>query len=268
LNRLKVYIAFHRKGKIISDDKMYTPLQVGKEISNVDLDMQNDASGKNISLKNGVYSELTGWYWIWKNKQHKFVGTGHYRRYFTLQQSFLRKTGKLFLFLIGLKNKRYGLYYVSSNSKWKNRILTTEQVEKLMQKYDVILPVKKKFAYSVYTQYKKRHNEKDIILTRKIVEEKYPEYIKSFDETFNSQEMYAFNMFIMPWEIFDRYMNWLFSILFELEKRTEIDWNDQYQKRVCAFMAERLQTVWFNKNQLNIKELTILYFKKMKNPVI
>ena len=76
--------------------------------------------------------------------------------------------------------------------------------------------------------------------------------------------MYSFNMFIMPWNLFDKYMEWLFSILFELEKRSDINIEDKYQKRVCAFMAERLQTVWVNKNNLKIKELPILYFKKTK----
>ena len=60
-------------------------------------------------------------------------------------------------------------------------------------------------------------------------------------------------------------MNWLFEILFELEKRSEIDINDKHQKRVCACMAERLQTVWINKNShLKVKELFVLYFKNNK----
>jgi len=71
-------------------------------------------------------------------------------------------------------------------------------------------------------------------------------------------------MFIMRWELFDAYMTWLYSVLFELEKRADIDRSDKYQKRLCAFMAERLQTVWINHQKLNTKELDILYFKKIK----
>ncbi|MCF6358526.1 MAG: DUF4422 domain-containing protein, partial [Draconibacterium sp.] len=59
-------------------------------------------------------------------------------------------------------------------------------------------------------------------------------------------------------------MEWLFGILFELEKRSVINMDNKYQKRVCAFMAERLQTVWIKKNKLKVKELPVLYFKKMK----
>jgi hypothetical protein len=69
----------------------------------------------------------------------------------------------------------------------------------------------------------------------------------------------------MPWHLFDKYMNWLFTILFELEKRSDINMADKYRKRVCAFMAERLQTVWIEKNKLKVKELPVLYFKNLKS---
>jgi hypothetical protein len=260
-----VYVAFHRAGKVISDELMYNPIQVGKKNSLTELNMLNDATGNSISDKNNIYSELTGWYWIWKNTKHDFVGTSHYRRYFTVEKATLTQhLGKFFLFFAGLKMKRHGLFYVNSEKKWKNRILTLDQTKILMENYDVVLPVKKKFPYTVYKQYKRRHNEMDIILTRQIISEKQPGYLEAFDKTFASKELYSFNMFIFPWNLFDEYMNWLFEILFELEKRSDIDLNDQYQKRVCAFMAERLQTVWLEHKKLKVKELNVLYFKKYK----
>ena len=173
---------------------------------------------------------------------------------------------KKLLFLIGLQKKRHGLYYVRNRKKWEDKILSESQVQEFLVKYDAILPQKKKFRYSVYEQYKRRHNESDLQLARQIVAEKYPDYLEAFDKTMHAKEMYAFNMFILSWEIFDDYMKWLFTILFELEKQAKIDFGDPYQKRLCAFMAERFQTVWFQKNNLKIKELPVLYFKKMKQP--
>jgi hypothetical protein len=265
MNNFMIYVAFHREGKVVSEDNLYKAIQVGKKSSRLDLEMINDADGENISDKNNIYSELTGWYWIWKNAKHDFVGTSHYRRYFTIDQpSIVRKIAKLILILTGQRMKRHGLLQVRSNHRWKNRILSKEQVKALMQEYDALLPVKKKFPYSVYEQYKRRHKEEDIKLTRKIIEEKHPDFLVEFDNTFNSKEIYPFNMFVLPWKLFDEYMNWLFSILFELEKRSKIDFNDHYQKRVCAFMAERLQTVWLNHHKIKVNELNILYFKKNK----
>lgn len=261
----KVYIAFHQKGEIITNDLSYTALQVGKSITNMQLDIQNDATGDTISNKNGIYSELTGWYWIWKNQKHDFIGTAHYRRYFTSAPvSFTRNIGKLFLYLIRLKKKRHGLLYVKNSQKWHQKILSTSEIQSFMNEFDAILPQKKKFKYSVFEQYARRHNKKDIVLTRAILKEKYTNYVETFDAIFNGNEMYSFNMFILPWHLFDSYMNWLFTILFELEKRSDINLADKYQKRVCAFMAERLQTVWITHNNLKIKELPVLYFKKLK----
>ena len=261
----KVYVAFHRAGKIISNDKIYTALHVGKMTSKLALDILDDAGGEQISSRNEIYSELTGWYWIWKNRKHDFVGTAHYRRYFTIVPlSTIRKIGKLLLFFIGLNKKRHGLLYVNDSRKWRQNILSLNDIQTLMKDFDVILPQKKKFKYSVFEQYSRRHNKNDVLLTRQIIKEQQPEYITAFDETFESYEMYSFNMFIMPWRLFNNYMEWLFGILFELEKRSDINMDDKYQKRVCAFMAERLQTVWIIKNKLKVKELPILYFKKMK----
>lgn len=261
----KIYVAFHQNGEVIPKDECYTALQVGKSISNLQLNIKNDATGENISTKNDIYSELTGWYWIWKNQRHDYIGTAHYRRYFTATPlSNIRKIGKMLLFLIGLKKKRHGIWYVKNSKKWRQNILSLDEIQLFMNEFDIILPQKKQFNKSVYQQYARRHKEKDIMHTEEILKEKFPEYLDSFKTVFNGSEMYAFNMFIMPWSLFDNYMKWLFTILFELEKRSKIDKTDKYQKRVCAFMAERLQTVWIEKNKLKAKELPVLYFKKLK----
>jgi len=261
----KVYVAFHREGELIPEDSVYTALHVGKTNSKLNLKILNDNDGDQISAKNEVFSELTGWYWIWKNRKHDFVGTAHYRRYFTISHpSVFRKIGKLLLYFIGLNKKRRGLWYIKDSEKWKKRVISNDSILQLIGKFDIILPQKKKFKYSVFEQYSRRHNKNDILITKQIIKEQHPEYVSAFEETFNGSEMYPFNMFIMPWNLFVNYMEWLFDILFELEKRSEINMGDKYQKRVCAFMAERLQTVWINKNKLKIKELPILYFKSNK----
>jgi hypothetical protein len=97
-------LRFHRDGKIVSEDNLYKAIQVGKKNSRLELEMINDADGEIISDKNNIFSELTGWYWIWKNTKHDLVGTSHYRRYFTVEHpSFIRKFGKLILVFTGQK---------------------------------------------------------------------------------------------------------------------------------------------------------------------
>ena len=154
--------------------------------------------------------------------------------------------------------------YVRWVNRWRKRILKASQMEAILRDYDLILPQKKRFKHTVYEQYKRRHQEEDILLTRTILAGKYPAYLSSFDEVFSGKEMYAFNMFVMPRHLFDEYMSWLFDLLFELEKQASIRMDDKYQKRLCAFMAERLQTVWVHHKKLKVKELAIIYFKHMK----
>ena len=61
-------------------------------------------------------------------------------------------------------------------------------------------------------------------------------------------------MFICKKDILDSYCEWLFSILFELENRIDINNRNDYQKRVYGFISERLLTVWILKNKLNVHE--------------
>ena len=71
-------------------------------------------------------------------------------------------------------------------------------------------------------------------------------------------------MFILTHYEFNRLMEWLFDILFEFEKRIDTADYKDYQKRVFGFMSERLITTWFNFHKLNVKELPIVFFKKLK----
>lgn len=260
-----IYIACHQKENIPNVGGEYVALQVGKAHSKIISGFVSDDSGINISDKNPYYSELTGWYWIWKNQKHDIIGTCHYRRYFTSKgTSMLRKIGTIFQWIAGIYKKHYGLIYTNNISKWQQHILNSSEIKTFLNEFDIILPVAKIFKYSVREQYTKRHRAADITLTREIIKEQQPEYLDSFDAVFTGNRLHSFNMMITRWGIFDEYMRWLFPILFELEKRSDFPKNDPYQKRLCAFMAERLQSVWMNHNELKIKELPVIYFKKSK----
>ena len=70
-------------------------------------------------------------------------------------------------------------------------------------------------------------------------------------------------MFVMKKEKFDEYCQWLFTILFELEKRIDISNYNQYESRVFGFISERLFNVWLEKQALNTKEIDVVFLEKI-----
>jgi len=71
-------------------------------------------------------------------------------------------------------------------------------------------------------------------------------------------ELHLYNMFVMKSEDFDRYMEWLFALMPEVEEKIDISNYDNYQARVFGFLSERLFNVWLVKNQLKIKTLPVV----------
>ena len=59
--KIKILVATHKCAQMPKDD-MYIPLHVGRE-GKTDLGFVGDNTGDNISLKNSLWSELTGLYW-------------------------------------------------------------------------------------------------------------------------------------------------------------------------------------------------------------
>ena len=103
-------------------------------------------------------------------------------------------------------------------------------------------------------------------VTRQIISERYPEYIPAYDRWMARTYGHHFNMFVMkkPW--FDAYCQWLFSILFELEKRLDIADYDEYNKRVFGFVSERLIDCWLETNRLSYTEMPVVFMENQHWP--
>lgn len=252
-----IYIITHKIFDSYFEDKEhYKVLNVGSSINSIE-GYANDNVGDNISFKNPNFCELTGLYWIWKNGQEEkkdITGLIHYRRYYTTRiQDFLYT------------------YFGRMPT-----VLPYEIIENNLTKYDVILPVSEKICKTVKQSYAIAHNEEDLELTRKSILKICPEYLESFDKVMKSHSYYYANMIICKKEIMDLYSEWLFSILFDLEEKIDIDkYTDSYQKRVFGFLSERLLHVWVVHNDLRIKEFPVFnteerkmnFFQKNRNRV-
>jgi len=93
---VKIYPFYYKPQPILLADNNYVPIWAGKNNAQGIHGFTGDDFGDNISDKNKYFSELSGIYWIWKNRKSDVVGTCHYRRYFTLaNEPFSYKTKRL-----------------------------------------------------------------------------------------------------------------------------------------------------------------------------
>lgn len=231
---VKIIVATHKKYQMPTDD-MYIPLQVGKE-GKENIGYTCDNTGDNISNRNPYYCELTGLYWGWKNLKTDYMGLVHYRRNFTK-----------------------GRVYTTNKEKRLNCVLSKEQINKLLDKTDIVLPKKRNYYIeSLYSHYAHTHYVEALDETRKVIEEKKPKYLKEFDKLHTRKSAHMFNMFIMKKEILNEYCTWLFDILFELEKRIDPTQYDSFHARYLGRVSELLLDVWINTNGLEYIETNVV----------
>lgn len=234
---IKILVAAHKRAPMPQDD-MYLPTHVGKALSSDNFGYTPDNTGDNISAKNKSFCELTGIYWAWKNLNADFVGLVHYRRLF-----------------------------VNRNSLFCKDILSREKAEELLASHDVILP-KQRHYYIETTrgQYEHAHNPHDLIVVEDILKERHPQYLSAFAKVMSRTYGHRFNMFIMKRELFNNYCEWLFDVLFELEKRIDTTKYNKYNSRVFGFISERLLDVWVEANNVNYTEQKVIFTERQNWP--
>ena len=225
----KILVAAHKKFQMPRNQKLYFPILVGAIYNyKQGINYQRDDEGVNISNKNPSYSELTAIYWAWKNlKNIDAVGLVHYRRYFIRKWHF-------------------------SNL---NNVIDEKNVEKLLSKYDVILPRKRHYYIeTIYSHYVHSHHKEPLNATRKTIIKLYPSYLSSFDKVMSRRSAHMFNMFIMKKDYFDEYCEWLFNILGDVENSIDINGYSEQEKRVFGYLSEMLMDVWIEKNNIKFIE--------------
>lgn len=245
---LQIIIATHKRYQM-PKDKVYLPLHVGADIKDengnkLDLGYLKDNTGDNISELNPFFCELTGLYWAWKNLYADYIGLVHYRRHFCME-----KKGK---------------------NIWDN-ILTYNQIKPYLGQIKIFVPNKRKYYIeTLYSHYKHTHYSNQLDETRKIISEKYPAYLKSYDRVINHTYGYMFNMMIIQKELLNDYCTWLFDILFELTKRIDVSELSTFQSRFYGRISEIIFNVWLDYQIRNrklqkaqIKEIPYIHMEKI-----
>lgn len=244
---VKVVVATHKKYQM-PDNELYLPLHVGAEGkfddqgNPLDLGYLKDNTGDNISELNSSFCELTGLYWAWKNLNSDYIGLVHYRRHFSMK-----------------------------NKPGFENILTLSELKPYLGTIKIFVPNKRRyFIETLYSHYEHTHYAIQLDETRKIIMERHPEYLNSYDKVLKRTYGYMFNMMIMEKSFLDNYCEWLFDILFELRKRIDMPELSPFQGRYYGRISEIIFNVWLDKmlttGQIakeEIKEIPYIHMEKI-----
>lgn len=251
MSKIKIIVCCH-KNDIRKSSDVYLPIHVGKAISNTDLGILGDDTGDNISIKNKSYCELTGMYWAWKNlKDVDYIGLCHYRRYFDFNH-----VGRRFFPITTIKSCVFDQINLD----------LTKEAESWLEQGGSIVAKACHLSTSVYYHYCEGHYSSDFRILGDIIRDTLPpKYIQAFMDTqLNSNQFSPFNMFIMRWEQFDRYCQWLFPLLQKVEEKINIANYSTFQKRIYGYMAERLLNVYIAAEKIKTKQYPVLKISEEK----
>ena len=243
----KILVCCHKESKIPSDN-MYMPIHVGKALSNMNLGIQGDDTGDNISIKNSCYCELTGMYWAWKNlKNIDVVGLCHYRRFFDFHHQC-----ESFFPITNFNVEDYDKVDLS---------VPADVLSKLDDK-TIIVASPTRYNMSLYADYCCQHVSDDFLTLLKVVWEKNDIELQNafFKVFYQNNCLRHYNMFMMTWGLFDKYCTWLFDILEQVEQRTDISNYTPVQRRIYGYMAERLLNVFIERYCLKPIEKKVIWF--------
>ena len=273
-------VAFHKKYFSYEDD-IITPIYVGAKINKENLKYLKDSTGDNISEKNENFCELTGIYWIWKNVDADFYGMMHYRRYLSFEDRLEYKIKRIIYVFSRLFYLNSIINMLDMKELFQIKICEEEIIRKeimkvskniinKIQKYDIFLHKKEIFNKSVYEQYKNVHIVEHLDKLLEIIASEYTEIYPYYERKIKKgNKIYPLNMFIMKKKYFFEYSEFIFDVLFKLEKKIKIPL-DTYQKRVFGFLSERMMLPFIeylkDKKNVRVKEGIVLYLnRKEKN---
>ena len=245
MTNIKILVCCHKKD-ICASQYPYLPIQVGKKNSLVNLGIQGDDIGDNISEKNPYYAELTGMYWAWKNlKDVDIIGLCHYRRYFDFHHQIVD-----YLPCTKLPASELNKLDLS---------IPKNIVSKLSN--SIVVAKRNNSRHSVYHDYCSGHISDDFHVLEKVISEHCDvNYLNAFNKImYRNNKCSLFNMFIMSWGNFDSYCKWLFSIFSEMEKHVDLSNRTPSQNRIFGFMAERLLNVYIEANNLKTIERPVIW---------
>lgn len=243
----------------ILHNKVFHPILVGKFIKNLKTEAIKADSLINIADKYNSYGDLVAYYWVWKNFlpkcKQKYVGFNQICR--ALDYDVNQQDRDDFLPVYKDEYSEFFANYSEAN------------ILKCIEDYDVVIPYKTEYKFSVYEQYLIGHSKADFDIALDVIEEFFPKYIPARNEVLSSNHLYGMCAFVMRKELLNEFLTWLFDLLDKIETRIKNSNYGEYKDIFSSiFMAERLFNIWLvnkiNKDNIKVKSTSshTIYFNK------
>ena len=240
---IQIYeLAYNKVDYGFWNNALYTPLQCGASCNKANVCDLKDNTGDNISDKNFYYSETTGTYWIWKNApKTKYIGQCQYRRRLYFDENF--------------------------------------DFDSIFNNHEIICNKPLILGLTLKKHINMCHPYINTDIFESVFCETQPLYTKAFNEIFNKNKVLFFSSsYILPYNEYYRYCNFLFSVLDAYAKRMDLfDKNAlrrqvasklrnntnkpiQYHMLIGGFLQERIFTIWVLSNYRQDE----IYYKDFK----
>ena len=249
---IKLYVSCHKPFDIPAHP-LLCPIQVGVALSENRFEgMLSDAQGENISRLNPQYCELTAQYWAWKNDTADWQGFFHYRR---------------FLYPDVQAARPYRIENVPTLPLLEK--LGYNSFAETIQQYDMICPIREQMYVSVRQHYAEApfHHQADLERMERILYQMYPAYQPAAQAYLDGTVHYFGNLYIFSRKQFERYCAWLFPLLAEFDRQTDLTGYTTQERRVDGYLAERLFGIYLThvkQNELlRMLELPRVHFEGM-----
>lgn len=220
-NLLRVYnvfCAFDVKDRqFLKKADWLIPIQAGAALTEERFETENDANGDSISDRNGLYSEMSAMYWIWKNApKSSYKGLYHFRRHLLLSYQ---------------------------------QFCTLAENE-----YDVILPVPRMVFPSIREFFgsKTKANPNDIELIQNVIKELHPNMYDWARKHMSNTLYYPCNILIARENVFNDCCGFVFSILFTVENINKTNGANE-RGRYIGYLAEILTSIFFSYHSDDLK---------------
>lgn len=218
-------VCAHKQDPYTRNDGVYKAIQVGANLHpDMNLGYTKDNEGDNISERNAAWSEWTAIYWGWKNiKNVEYLGLCHYRRYLDAD-------------------------------------IKEETIEKLLKRKDMLV-----CDYYKATQY-------DVVskgLITALSQEDYWLYIDTvlniYPDTkeallkymYDSNTFVPYSIFIAKKKLYDEFCEFIFPVLFELEKRIK-EHSYSRQRRIMGYYGEWSLGLFIAYRKLKVRKLNLV----------